>query len=225
MLDLTLPLGEDLPQFPGSPQPHMVRWAEPGRDGYSMEVLAASTHAGTHIDAPSHFARGGASVDRIPLSRLVRRPAVLVCARRGPGGSIGRGDLESFEAESGRVEPGTAVVLFTGWQSHLRRGDFFTRNPGLTRGAARLLASRRPCFVGTDAPSIDRGGDSSFAAHRELLGRGVPVVENLANLERLKRGSFEITVMPARLKGASGAPVRAAAERRASAGPARFCKD
>ncbi len=212
MLDLTLPLGEDTPQFPGSPRPHMVRWAEQARDGYSMEVMAASTHAGTHIDAPSHFARGGASVDRIPLSRLVRRPAVLVCARRGPGGSVGAGDIESFEAESGRIGRGAAVVLFTGWQSHLRRADFFTRNPGLTRAAARLLASRRPCLVGTDAPSIDRGGDAGFPAHRELLGRGVPVVENLANLERLKCGSFEITVMPARLKGASGAPVRAAAE-------------
>ena len=212
MLYLTLPLGEQTPQFPGSPQPHVVRWARLGRDGYSMEVLAASTHAGTHIDAPSHFAKGGASVDRIPLSRLVRRPAVLVCARRGPGGSIDRADLESFEAGGGRVAPGTAVVLFTGWQSHLRRPDFFTRNPGLTRAAARLLASRRPCLVGTDAPSIDSGGDAGFPAHRELLGRGVPVVENLANLERLKCGSFEITVMPARLKGASGAPVRAAAE-------------
>lgn len=230
MLDLTLPVGPRLPQFPGSPQPHMVRWAERVRDGYSMEVLAASTHAGTHIDAPSHFVAGGASVDRLPLSGLVDRPAVLVRARRGPGGAVGRADLESFEAARGRLRPGDAVVLRTGWQSHLRKRDFFTRNPGLTRGAALLLASRRPCMVCTDAPSIDRGGDGRYPAHRALLGRGIPVVENLANLGRLRCGSFRITVMPARLKGASGAPVRAAAEcrqkvkNRTRAAPGRWAR-
>lgn len=211
LLDLTLPVGPRLPQFPGSPQPHLVRWAERERDGYVMEVLAASTHAGTHIDAPAHFARGGAGVDRIPLSRLVDVEAAMVRAPRGPGGRVGRADIESFESGRGRVRPGSAVVLFTGWQSRLHEDDFFTRNPGLTRPAALLLASRRPAMVCTDAPSIDCGGDERFPAHRVLLGRGIPVVENLANLERIGRRDFRITVMPAMLKGASGAPVRAAA--------------
>lgn len=208
LLDLTLPVGPRLPQFPGSPQPHLVRWAEHGRDGYMMEVLAASTHAGTHIDAPAHFARGGAGVDRIPLSRLVDVGAVMVRAPRGPGGRVERADVEP---ECGRMRPGSAVVLFTGWQSRLHKKDFFTRNPGLTRSAALLIASRRPAMVCTDAPSIDCGGDASFPAHRVLLGRGIPVVENLANLERIGRRGFRITVMPAMLKGASGAPVRAVA--------------
>lgn len=212
LLDLTLPAGPGLPQFPGSPELHMIRWAERGRDGYSMEVLACSTHAGTHVDAPSHFVRGGASVDRIPLSRLARRPAVLVGARRGPGGRVEKSDVISFESGRGRIRPGEAVVLRTGWQSRLGKRDFFERNPGLTGAAARLLASRGPCLVGTDAPSIDCGGDARFPAHRALLGRGIPVVENLAGLGRIKCGTFELTVLPARLKGASGAPARAVAE-------------
>lgn len=211
MIDLTLPVDSGLPQFPGSPAPHLVKWAEHGRDGYSLEVLAASTHAGTHIDAPSHFARGRAGVDRIPLSRLVDREAVMVRARRGPGGSVTRADIASFESARGRLRPGSAVVLHTGWQSHLRKRDFFTRNPGLTRGAAQLVASRRPAMVCTDAPSIDCGGDGDFPAHKVLLGAGVPVVENLANLNRIKCARFRITAAPAMLKGASGAPVRALA--------------
>ena len=211
VIDLTLPVDSDLPQFPGSPRPHFVRWAEHGRDGYLLEVLAASTHAGTHIDAPLHFARGKAGVDRIPLSRLVDKEAAMLRVRPGPGGEVRRADILSFERKRGRLRPGSAVVLFTGWQSHLYKKDFFARNPGLTRGAALLLASRRPAFVGTDAPSIDCGGAPDFPAHGALLGSGIPVVENLANLGKIKCRDFRITVMPTLLKGASGAPVRAVA--------------
>src|SRR5512139_4025886 len=44
---------------------------------YASNAFAAPEHGGTHVDAPIHFWATGASVDAIPLDRLIG-PAVLV---------------------------------------------------------------------------------------------------------------------------------------------------
>jgi kynurenine formamidase len=44
-----------------------------------------------------------------------------------------------------------------------------------------------------------------------LLGRDVLIVENLCNLEKIYGVHFKLIVLPLKLKGATGSPVRAIA--------------
>ena len=44
-----------------------------------------------------------------------------------------------------------------------------------------------------------------------LLGAGVPIVENLTNLDAIGADLFELIVLPLRLAGRDGSPVRAVA--------------
>jgi kynurenine formamidase len=41
------------------------------RDGFYVRSWAFDEHAGTHVDAPAHWAEGAATVDRIDVSELV----------------------------------------------------------------------------------------------------------------------------------------------------------
>ena len=69
--DLTMTISSDMDAFPGSPSPQFIRWADMKKDGYNMELVFMSSHTGTHMDAPIHFSKNGASIDAIPPSRLV----------------------------------------------------------------------------------------------------------------------------------------------------------
>ncbi len=64
------PLTKIYPKWPGD-----ANLSKPGRTGSSsaMDIqpqFLDAQHYGTHIDAPAHFAKGGATVDHIPVERF-----------------------------------------------------------------------------------------------------------------------------------------------------------
>ena len=207
--DLTLAVSESLPAFPGSPRPHVIPWETMDRDGYDLELVLMSAHTGTHMDAPSHFVRGGATVDCIPPSRLVCDAVIAVLDGRDASRPIAWADIAGALPPGGPPGRGEALVIRTGWSGRTGRASYFEKCPGLSAGAARRAASLGPALVGIDSPSIDAGTAASFPAHKALLGAGVPVVENLVGLEKIGAGRFRLAVMPLKLKGATGAPARA----------------
>lgn len=46
-------------------------------DGFTLSKLSLGAHSGTHVDAPMHFVRDGASIDRVPLEALIGRARVI----------------------------------------------------------------------------------------------------------------------------------------------------
>ena len=78
--------------------------------------------------------------------------------------------------------------------------------------AARWLAeSRRAKAVGLDTASIDYGQSTKYESHRVLFERDIPAFENLTNLERLPATGAFVVALPMKIKGGSGAPLRAVA--------------
>ncbi len=209
-IDLIFEISNKLPSFPGSPRPQFISWADKKSDGYNLELIFLSSHSGTHLDAPYHFVEKGLKIDKIPLNRLITN-AVLYNIRKGPDEPITRNDIVRFEANYGKIMPGAAIVFGTGWSQNMSRKDYFTRNPGLSPSAAKYLSERKIGLVGIDSPSIDLGKDSKFSAHYILLKDNILILENLCNLDKIKRTSFRLIVLPLKLKNATGSPVRAVA--------------
>ena len=206
-VDLTLEITPRTPMFPGSPAPQFIQWNALERDGYNLEIAVLSTHTGTHLDAPYHFCSGGARLHQIPVSRLMRRAELI----RADSGVITRAGLVRFENEHCTIRDGATVILHTGWSKSIKRPHYFEKNPGLAADAAEYLASKKINLVGIDSPSIDPGSSPDFAAHRILAENDVLIVENLVNLDRIPQPSFDLTVLPLKIRGATGSPVRAVA--------------
>ena len=209
-IDLTLEISNKLPSFPGSPRPQFISWADKKSDGYNLELIFLSSHSGTHLDAPYHFIEKGLKIDKIPLNRLITY-AFLCNIRKGPDEPITKNDIIAFEAKNGKIPLNSAIIFGTGWSRDTSRKDYFTRNPGLSAGAASYLAKRKPSLIGIDSPSIDLGKDSKFSVHHMLLKNNVLILENLCNLDKIKRVAFRLIVLPLKLKDATGSPVRAVA--------------
>ena len=210
IIDLTLTVSDKIPTFPGSPQPSFIPWENVKEDGYNLELLFLSTHTGTHIDAPHHFLEKGAKIHEISLKKLVSE-AVLIKSKKNGGESITKIDIQKFEKKHGKIVSFSSVIFYTGWQRNLQKKYYFTKNPGLSVSAAKYLASKKINLVGIDSPSIDLGKDSKFSVHQIFAKKGMLVVENLANLEKIKSLKFHLVVLPLKLKNATGSPVRAIA--------------
>jgi kynurenine formamidase len=78
--------------------------------------------------------------------------------------------------------------------------------------AATWLADvRRVKAVGLDTASIDYGQSTMYESHRTLYERNIPAFENLAALDQLPPRGALVYVLPMKIKGGSGGPVRAVA--------------
>ena len=70
--DLSLPLSERLPHWPGDPPFHRELAVALSRgEVANVSRLNFGAHTGNHVDAPFHFFDGGRTVDELPLEALV----------------------------------------------------------------------------------------------------------------------------------------------------------
>lgn len=205
VIDLTMRITPSMKVFPGSPRPSFIPWSRFDSHGYDSEAMFMSTHTGTHIDAPSHFAPGLDSIDKIPADRLVCS-AVLIKAPKSANQLVEREDLAGEQ-----MRQGDAVVIATGWEKRSAKNNYMTENPGLSGRAAKYLAGKQVNAVGIDGPSIDAGNDAGFAAHNILLTRNIMAVENLCNVSKITAVRFTLVLSPLKLGGATGSPARALA--------------
>ena len=135
----------------------------------------------------------------------------MIKSRKKRNETIIKTDIQKFEKKHGKIESFSSVIFLTGWQKNLQKKYYFTNNPGLSASAANYLASKNVSLVGIDSPSIDLGTDSKFPVHHIFSKKGILIVENLANLEKIRFSKFHLVVLPLKLKGATGSPVRAIA--------------
>ena len=210
IIDLTLTVSDKIPTFPSSPQPNFIPWENIKEDGYNLEVLFLSSHTGTHMDVPHHFLEKGAKIHEISLKKLVSEAALIQCRKNG-GQSITKTDIQKFEKNHGKIENFSSVIFYTDWQKNLQKKYYFTKNPGLSVSAAKYLTSKKISLVGIDSPSIDLGKDPKFSVHQIFAKKGMLIVENLANLNKIKLPTFHLVILPLKLKNATGSPVRAIA--------------
>ena len=192
---------------------------------YSAYRYSAAEHGGTHLDSPVHFAKGRYTVDQLPLERLMG-PAIVIdvtrqCARNVDY-LVSAADFQSWERRNGKIQPGTIVLLKTGFgkyypdaKSYLgtdERGAAAVAKlhfPGLDPAAARWLTENRAIkAIGLDTASIDHGQSTLFESHRILFEHNIPAFENVANLDQLPVKGFSVIALPMKIKGGSGGPLR-----------------
>jgi len=207
LTDLTREISTDTKVFPGSPLPKFITWNKMEIHNYHSEVVFMSTHTGTHMDAPSHFVTGVSSIDQIPVNRFISR-AILIKIAKASDELITTSEIEASKVN---ILEGNSVVFSTSWENEVDNDYYFNHSPGLSEDAAEYLIDKRVNAVCIDSPSIDRGSDSNFPVHKLLLSKEILIVENLCNLSKIYNQNFTLIMMPLKLSGASGSPVRAIA--------------
>lgn len=195
-----MPLRPGMPVYPGDPPVAFFAHNTLAADGCRVTGVRFGTHAGTHLDAPAHFLEAGAAVDALPLPALVGAARVIDLSDVPLGGAIGSERL-------GTVAPGERLLLRTDWCRRLGEPAYYEEFPSLAVNTIRELAAKRVALLGLETPSLCAGHEADAAAHRELLGAGVVLVEGLAGLALLPERVWLIA-LPLRLEGLDGSPCR-----------------
>ncbi len=228
IVDLGHAYGDDTLYWPSRPAAHfqleqLSHGETPGGYFYAANRFCTAEHGGTHLDAPNHFSREGQTVDALPVERLIGaavRIDVREQASRDRSYRLQVDDVLSFEKKHGAIQPGTIVLLQTGWSRYWgdRKAYFGSESeedasgldfPSYGAEAARLLIEQRKVtLIGVDTASIDYGRSRDFLVHRVAGAANVGGLENLTNLDRLPETGFSVIALPMNIRGGSGAPLR-----------------
>jgi arylformamidase len=201
--DVSMPIREGMPFWPGNPPFRRVVTHVLGKDGSPVNQtrLEMGSHCGTHIDAPWHFEADGYRTDSVPIEHLIGPARLLHFPAQD---CVDARDLEPLDWT------GVERVLFrTRNSDHWARGGAFDEKfCYLSPEGARFLASRKLKLVGIDSLGIERYGSSDFGAHHHLLRNGITVLEGLS-LADAPPGDYQLFCGPLRIAGNEGAPARA----------------
>ena len=177
-------------------------------------------HVGTQIDAPSHFAKHGVSLDALAATDLIV-PLVVIDFReraaRNVDASVEIADIQAWEAKYGYIPERAAVILYTGWDARINNPAAYINAdeqhvkhfPGFGVDAANWLVQNRNIWgVGVDTLSFDPGSDNAYRTHKAVLGAGKWAVEAVANLQDVPPTGATLFVGAPKVRGATGGPVR-----------------
>ncbi|MCD9023880.1 cyclase family protein [Cohnella silvisoli] len=160
-------------------------------------LLTMNVHTGTHVDAPLHMLAGGATIESIPLERLVGPARVLDLTHLK--GFITKEDLVPFAIQRGER------LLFKTTSSLSEDFDMefvFLRDDG-----AQYLADIGVGLVATDALGIERA-QPEYPTHRMLMRNDVIIVEGL-RLKEVNAGNYTLVIAPLKMTGIDASPARA----------------
>lgn len=191
----------------------------------SVRDYASNEHAGTHIDAPNHFAKGHSGVADIPLEQLIGSAIKVDASHAVKNNSdyqVGIKDFIEWEKINGKIPANTIVLISTGYGKYWPNRELYSGTkksgaasltdlhfPGLDPNAALWLVQERKIkAVGIDTFSIDYGQTKQFLTHQVLTKNNIPIFENIADMDKLPDTDFTIYALPAKIQDGTGAPLR-----------------
>ncbi|MFA5664785.1 cyclase family protein [Castellaniella sp.] len=212
-VDLSHPLGPDMPRQPFFPVPEFGHFRQ--RPGFPLNITRMDmvVHLGTHVDSPRHRFNDGPAFEDVPLERLWG-PGLICRIDAGGAHEIGPAQLE---AACAGLEPGDILILNTGMH-HLAGSAAYQDHPWLSVAAAQWLVDHQVKMLAIDTPTPEmphaqRGPGFDFPVHERLLGHGVLVAEHLTNLDGLTGQRIEVLCNALNIHGGDGAPTRILARR------------
>lgn len=169
-------------------------------------------HAGSHIDAPEHFLKGGAQVHQLPLDTFIGDCVVADFSDKLPAKGITVEDLE--ERVAPKLRPGDRLLLRTDCNDryHEMELDAWKKTtPWVTPDGLQWIIKRKIPLVGVDffhgARQPGSGREGAFS--EQLLKNNIVVLSYIQNLRQITKDRVTLICLPLRMVGAEASPLRA----------------
>jgi kynurenine formamidase len=224
VLDLTREISPTIPVYPGHMKvaiwDHMthaesrLRLGDSPFKGYAVKGISLCDHDSTHMDAIYHFNgdRPDLTIDTFAIENSFLESVWIDVSDVKPRTHITLDRVRRGMAEAGieSLPRGGALLYYTGaakkWDRPL---EFVTDYPGLDEEASRWILDQGVLNVLTDAASTDNPADLGYPNHRTHAEYLVNHTEIVNNIDRIPvHQGFSLMVIPLRLVGCTGSPVR-----------------
>ena len=200
IIDISWPLHESITGYKDQIPVTFEQLKQFEQDNVRDSRITIHAHAGTHIDAPSHFLCDGETIDAVKLNTVIGECQVIDCTNVAQ--VIKKDDLVD------RLMPGVRIVLLkTKNSNHLPTDPFDYTFVYLAHDAAAYLIEKGVGTVGIDYLGIERN-QSDHATHVQLMKHGITIIEGL-RLRVVFSGTYFLIALPIAVVGIEAAPARA----------------
>lgn len=175
------------------------------KDGYNEKLLKLCTHTGTHIDAPSHMINKGKTIDEFDINDFIGIALIINVS------NLEKIDIENLINFKDKINDCDFIIFKTGWDRYWGSSEYLKGFPTLTERAARWLCSFNIRGIGTDTISIDAFDSIDFEIHNTILSRGIVIIENITNLDKIREEEFTLVATPLKIENGDASPIRAIA--------------
>jgi arylformamidase len=170
------------------------------RDGVRESIITLSSHSGTHIDAPAHFIKNGATIEQADLDRFVGPCKVFDVSHIDT--VIKAEDLYDLD-----IEENDFILFKTANSKQLPTASFNKNFVYIDASAAAYLAECGIELVGFDYLGIERE-QPQHETHQLLMNADIMIVEGL-RLAQVKPGNYLFVCLPLAVTQLEAAPARA----------------
>ena len=203
IIDLSHPIYEQTPVFPGTPEVEVEAFATIEKDGYREKAFQLASHVGTHMDAPAHGLADGRFLDQYPVDSFMGSAIILNVP--DPSTPEIPADIQA------QIPVVDFIILQTGWSSKWGDQAYFKDFPYPSGKLTEAFVKRNIKGIGVDAISVDAMDSTDYPVHKVLMKNEILIIENLTNLSKIPNGIFTLCALPIKFHEADGAPVRAIA--------------
>jgi kynurenine formamidase len=190
-VSLSMMIDESTMPYPGD-DPLTIKWDKQIKDvGYNLSNISLSMHLGTHVDYKKHvldveddvrpdYFIGKANVIHIlPVNNILKTK-----------------DIEKAYLASNHLE--NKLMIETSHQSKLNTKDYF-KPPMFEESIFDFLKKYHINLLGSDLPSYEYHDTEFLKMHKDLLGHGIYLIENMINLKEMSN-HIEMIALPLPIK-------------------------
>ncbi len=199
MLDISFPLTNHTFVYEGDPPllTEKVSDAKKG-DAFTVSRITFGSHAGTHVDFPSHFIPCGKSAADFTIEQLCGRARVFEIKNTS---AITSAILKTLPIEK------QDIVLFKTINAAFDGVHPLKDTAFLTEDGAEYLSHREIKMVGIDYFDIESEEDGEYTVHKILLSHDIPILETI-DLRKVQEGIYTLYCLPLPIMGLDACPVR-----------------
>jgi kynurenine formamidase len=193
VVDLTQPIEDKMPVFPGDAQTHLYQSKFLEFDKHNNHRLEISMHTGTHIDSAMHLTESKEYISEIPIASFIAHGCIFDVRNQHV--------IKMQKQYEDLIENQSIVLLYTGYDKFYGTTEYYEEHPIVDDEFCEFLVAKNIVMLGLDMPSPDY---YPFKIHQLLFKNKICIIENLTNLNKLLDvGSFEVFALPLKIKADS----------------------
>lgn len=169
----------------------------PEGEWYIMSNVDLMTHVGTHIEVPYHCLKEGADLAQVPAEQLIGDAVILDLRDAESEGGVTLEQVQTAAEKAGGIGQGDIAIGHMG-----ATGNFTTES-------LQWLVDRGIKLMGVSSGGVEiEDPEHRNPNHLTLFRAGIPLIENMANLDQLTQSRVKLFALPIPARNLDSFPLR-----------------
>lgn len=177
---------------------------------YIMTNITMVSHIGTHIEVPYHILPDGSDLAAMPVEQFCGDAVLLDLSDIGERAEISKEKVILAARQAGGIREGDIVLCNLGYSDYYG-SERYSQSPYFSEEAIIWLSESGMKMMGVDAGGVEIPASENHVNHTQLFLHGIPLIENVAHLNKLPQKRFKVSSFPYPIVGVESFPVRVVA--------------